>query len=306
MQPASDLLPPDTDSIRLEAPPASLTSTAVVNPMETETFVSNCLSTDVSLNPNQSQAPTLPDPSTPCMDERLPSPLPFSDFEAESFALFSPLNPDLPSLQSIVDEPEASTEVVDTSYPAAQMDAELQAAVQSIIPNPSPALGIFPITEEDPTPGTLSISEEDPAPQTSSGPDPSSEGPDCGPVPSPFPAPNPDAPNGDILAQAAAEAQIEVTSTSESVASLPPPTGPADPRYFFFGAPSMTDDSPHARLIREARERAMQGWQQGNYSVRFTPMNLFALQKVESVRLPDGTEYSLSSLWVERPQPLGQ
>ena len=117
-----------------------------------------------------------------------------------------------------MDEPKVSTEVVDTSYPSSQMDAERQAAVQSTIPSPFPALGIFPITEEDPTPGTFSISEEDPAPQTSSGPDPSSEGPDCGPVPSPYPAPNPDASDGDILAQAAAEARIEVTSASESLA----------------------------------------------------------------------------------------
>ena len=38
------------------------------------------------------------------------------------------------------------------------------------------------------------------------------------------------------------------------------PTGPSDPRYFFYGAPSEWNDSPHARLISEARERAMRGW----------------------------------------------
>ena len=30
---------------------------------------------------------------------------------------------------------------------------------------------------------------------------------------------------------------------------------PADPRYFFFGAPSIDDPSPNARLINEAKER---------------------------------------------------
>ena len=32
---------------------------------------------------------------------------------------------------------------------------------------------------------------------------------------------------------------------------------PLDPRYFFLGAPSAEDDSPQARHIREARDRAI-------------------------------------------------
>ena len=35
-----------------------------------------------------------------------------------------------------------------------------------------------------------------------------------------------------------------------------------------------------------------------------TPMNLFAIRKVESVRLPEGLEYTLSSFWIECNQAL--
>ena len=100
------------------------------------------------------------------------------------------------------------------------------------------------------------------------------------------------------------EAHIRVDETPEIEAVPLPPTGPADPRYFFFGAPSLEDDSPHARLIQEARERAINGWRNHGYSLRFTPMNLFAIRKIESVRMPEGLEYSLSSFWIEREQAL--
>ena len=66
----------------------------------------------------------------------------------------------------------------------------------------------------------------------------------------------------------------------------------------------MEDDSPHARLIQEARERAIRGWSQNGYTVHFTPTNLFALRKVESLRLPDGMECSLRTFGVERAQSL--
>ena len=69
--------------------------------------------------------------------------------------------------------------------------------------------------------------------------------------------------------------------------------GPADPRYFFVGAPSIDDLSPNACLINEAREGPMRGWAWDTYSVRFQPMNLFAIQKEESLRLPDGQVYML-------------
>ena len=79
------------------------------------------------------------------------------------------------------------------------------------------------------------------------------------------------------------------------------PLDPMDPRYFFLGAPSAEDNSPQARLVAEARERAMRAGPR-NYSVRFIPMNLFCIKKVESVKCDDGREYSLSSYWIEEPQ----
>ena len=75
---------------------------------------------------------------------------------------------------------------------------------------------------------------------------------------------------------------------------------PLDPRYFFLGAPSAEDDSPQARLIREAPDRAIRAGPR-HYSVQFIPMTLFAVKKVESVRV-EGREYSLSSYWIEEPQ----
>ena len=60
------------------------------------------------------------------------------------------------------------------------------------------------------------------------------------------------------------------------------------------------DDSPQARLIRKARDRAIQAGPR-HYSVQFIPMTLFAVKKVESVRV-EGREYSQSSYWIEEPQ----
>ena len=59
----------------------------------------------------------------------------------------------------------------------------------------------------------------------------------------------------DLLAQATEAAQIEVNETPDFVAIPLSSTGPADPRYFVFGAPSIDDPSPNARLINETRER---------------------------------------------------
>ena len=137
-----------------------------------------------------------------------------------------------------------------------------------------------------------------PAPETQSGPisDPSLL-PDADPDP---------VPADDTLVQvaAAAAAQIEVNQIPDWEEILLPTTGSAYPRYFVYGAPSMEDLTPHACPINEARERVARGWRTAGYSIRFTPMNTFALQKEESVRLPDGSVYSISSLYVERPYPL--
>ena len=98
--PVRDLIAPETDLIRLEAPPASSMDATFAS--EAETLETNCSLVNVYVNQTQSQAPALPDPLTPCMDESPPSPLPFSDFEAESFTLFSApqSRPTLPSVQS--------------------------------------------------------------------------------------------------------------------------------------------------------------------------------------------------------------
>ena len=60
---------------------------------------------------------------------------------------------------------------------------------------------------------------------------------------------------------------------------------------------SAEDDSPKARLICEARDRAIRAGLR-HYSVKFIPMALFAVKKVESVRV-EGSEYTLSSYWIE-------
>ena len=75
---------------------------------------------------------------------------------------------------------------------------------------------------------------------------------------------------------------------------------PHDPQYFFLGDSSAKDNSPQARLVREARDRAIRAGPR-HYSVQFIPMTLFAVKKVESVRV-EGREYSLSSYWIEEPQ----
>ena len=108
-------------------------------------------------------------------------------------------------------------------------------------------------------------------------------------------------------------ADLDMQSTAASVTSplqtIPPlpdfpvsleRPNPLDWRYFFLGAPSAEDDSPQARLIREARDRAIRAGPR-HYSVQFIPMTLFAVKKVESVRV-EGREYSLSSYWIEEPQ----
>ena len=77
-------------------------------------------------------------------------------------------------------------------------------------------------------------------------------------------------------------------------------SNPLDPRYFFLGAPSAKEDSPQARLKCETRDKAIRAGPR-HYSVQFIPMTLFAVKKVESVRV-EGREYSLSSYWIEEPQ----
>ena len=55
----------------------------------------------------------------------------------------------------------------------------------------------------------------------------------------------------------------------------------------------------HASYVRHGTGQS--GWEPRHYSVQFIPMTLFAVKKVESVRV-EGREYSLSSYWIEEPQ----
>ena len=246
-------------------------------------------------------APEYFDPPTPCLDEHTPPQLPlFPELDLEGIAPFSPLRPDQSPLRDLVDQTEVVPEVASstTSAPALCPEAELQAAVQSILPSSDMETAVGPVAQ-DSSPGH--IADPEPCPLLSA------------PAPS-DPAPVPmDVPSADILSEAMAQANIEVPETSNvevqpnpEFEAIPlPPTGPADPRYFFYGAPSLEDDaSPHARIIQNARERAIRGWRNHGYSVNFTPMYLFAIRKVESARLPDGTVYSLASFWLERDTSL--
>ena len=98
------------------------------------------------------------------------------------------------------------------------------------------------------------------------------------------------------MAQALSAAHIEVDKTPEIEAIPLPLTGLVDPCYCFFGAPSIQDNYPHAGPFPGGtRERAVHGWQNHVYSVKFTPINLFAIRKVERVKLPERLEYSLGS-----------
>ena len=252
--------------------------------------------TEVSSNTICAMRPVTPplDPapsqsSTPCRDER-PLIALFPDFQESS--VFSEAQP---TLQDLVDNPEGSEggmtsvevsgpEEVHMTSPVRQ--EELSAAIDSILSDHEPSA---PETSD----GQEQVRAPSPALATELG------------HPDHPPASPPVADNApDLLAQATEAAQIEVNETPDFVALPLSSTGPADPRYFFFGAPSIEDPSPNARLINEARERAMRGWASDAYSVRFQPMNLFAIQKEESLRLPDGQVYTLRTYWIEQPQPL--
>ena len=152
---------------------------------------------------------------------------------------------------------EVSVEVKETSSVGPDWETELCTAVNSILPesesNPAPGIDCGPVENSFPTPGIISgpALEVASAPMSPSGPIPD---------PSLFPVAKPDLnPADDILAQVTAAAQIDVDETPDWEAIPLPPTVRADPRYFFFGAPSMEDQSPHARLIYEARGRAERG-----------------------------------------------
>ena len=172
---------------------------------------------------------SLCDPPTPFLDERLSPVLPlFPDLDLD-VAPFNPLVADTPPLQSSAYEPEVSQEVIATSDPIPCPQTELQVAVQSILPETMTEAPVdsTPWTSEGPTPCPVSTTE--------------------------------DVPDGDILAQAMSEAHIEVDETPEWEAVPLPPTGPADPRYFY-GAPSVGITLPMlASFRRPGREPSVDG-----------------------------------------------
>ena len=74
-----------------------------------------------------------------------------------------------------------------------------------------------------------------------------------------------------------------------------------DPEYFFLGAPSCYEPGETARVIHEAKERARHAGCKDR-TVKFIPQNLLCIQKVETVTLPSGERYELSSYWIEKPE----
>ena len=303
-------VPAMPQSVRTETVTASALETPETDQIELGFDTSLSFESDLMIDrpaPScRTPAPEYFDPPTPCLDEHTPPQLPlFPELDLEGIAPFSPLRPDQSPLRDLVDQTEVVPEVASstTSAPALCPEAELQAAVQSILPSSDLATAVGPIAQ-DSSPGH--IADPEPCPLLSD-PAPSDPAPSA---PAPVPM---DVPSADILSEAMAQANIEVPETSNvevppnpEFEAIPlPPTGPADPRYFFYGAPSLDDDaSPHARIIQNARERAIRGWRNHGYSVNFTPMYLFAIRKVESARLPDGTVYSLASFWLERDTSL--
>ena len=270
----------DIPSVTLpSSPPPSLTPTRSSTPLQDELpflplipdfdFESESTPLLPSMQSEVTACSSLPDVPAPA-----PEPVPSStDILEIAVQSILPTCPSTPLDHLIQSDPAPSMESVPSS------DTELEAAVQSIISDPELESTLAPIPDPDPETTLISI------------PDPTlDQGLESQPDP--------------MTAEAGVQVGSPHSHSREFSATELPPTGPSDPRYFFYGAPSESDDSPNARLIREARERAMRGWSNSDYSVNFTAMNLFAIQKVESVRLSDGTLYSLASYWIEPPQPL--
>ena len=115
------------------------------------------------LHPQPLPFSTLLDPRPPAFDER-PSPVfpLFPDLDLE-VALFSPLMAYTPSLQSCADEPGMAQEVVETSNSIPCLQTELQAAVQSILPESNPVTEApedsTPVTSEGPNPCPVPTTE---------------------------------------------------------------------------------------------------------------------------------------------------
>ena len=168
-----DLDTPETDAILLD----------ISTDISFDSLVEDC----DDLPPQPLPFSTLLDPPTPCLDRRpsLVFPL-FPDLDLD-VAPFSPLVADTLPLQGSACEPEVAQEVIATSDPIPCPKTELQAAVQSILP------------ESD----TVTEARVDSTPWTSDGPTP------C-PV-----STTENVPDEDILAQAISDAHIGVDKTPE-------------------------------------------------------------------------------------------
>ena len=219
---------------------------------------------------------SLSDPPTPCLNER-PSPvLPYSQILIWMLPHFLIWWQTLPLSRAVPMSLKWSKRSLrpQTQFPGPQ--TELQAAVHSILPKCD----------------TMTEAPVDSIPWTSDGPTPCRVSTTA------------DVPDGDILAQAMSEAHIGVDETPEKTPEIEaiPLSRPVrqTPAIFFMALRAWRITLP----IQEARERAIRGWRDHGYSVWFTPMNLFAIRKVESIRLPEGLEYTLSSFWIERDEAL--
>ena len=75
-----------------------------------------------------------------------------------------------------------------------------------------------------------------------------------------------------------------------------------DPRLFFVGAPSSLIRRQHpyaAEILGQAREDAIRQGRHRNVSIM--PVNTYSIQRVETVTLPDGRQYSLTANWFAPP-----
>lgn len=236
--------------------------------------------------PDVSGIPLIPIPDSPKAISRSSTPLldelPLSPFPATAGNIPSP------------GAPEAEVSIPWSPAPLTESELKLTIPAASTLPSQTPAEDPAIPEPETSTPEVL-------AAVASILPDLESEAP-FDPLPDqPVSAPL------DIFAEACRQIPPEILEAHPAPADYEPvPVDPNDPRYFFHGAPSeFEDDSSNARLIREARDRALNSWY-GNYRVEFSAMNIFCVQKKEMVTLPDGTEYSLTTYWCEEPTPISE
>ena len=74
-----------------------------------------------------------------------------------------------------------------------------------------------------------------------------------------------------------------------------------DPDYFFLGAPSLYDRRDHAEMLHQVKERCFKAGVQIR-KLKFICRNVLCIEKRETCILPDSTQYTMYSLWIEKPE----